>query len=164
MFTNLYIFFPHVFLIKDDRRLLYAVAIPAKAENSYNLIKYQAYDSIIDIIYKHGFDITANPHVDRFHSSKIYSESYRVPKSGIHSFQMLIVIEINLMFPLMKTELNTDRFKPHYRYENMSDSETQFILKIIHIDKAMDIFSVLSQAVELIIEVRKHIQEEDLLI
>jgi hypothetical protein len=61
------------------------------------------------------------------------------------------------MFPSMKTELNRDRFKPHYRYENMNDAQIQFILKMILIDKAMsDIFIVLKNAVNIMIKVKKH--------
>jgi hypothetical protein len=75
------------------------VAIPAKVEDYYNLIEYQGYNNMIDI-------------VNKFNLRKIIPESYCVLKSNIHSFQTLTPFEINLIFPLLQTELSADSFKP----------------------------------------------------
>jgi hypothetical protein len=65
------------------------------------------------------------------------------------------------LFPSMQTEFSADCFKPHYRYENMSDTQIQFFLIMIPINKAMnDIFLVLSQTVWIMKNVRKHSGEE----
>jgi hypothetical protein len=103
-----------VFLIEDDKRPSYAVAIPAKAEDCYNFFEYQGYDSMTDIINKSGYIIIPNRHVNTYNLRKIIPESYRIPKSKIYSFETLIPNEINLIHPLMQIELTTDRFKPHY--------------------------------------------------
>jgi hypothetical protein len=129
MFALVY-FYQHVFSVEDGRRLLYAVAIPAKAEDCYDLIEYLGYDSMIEIINKFGYDIIQNPHVNRFNLGKIIPESYRIPKSKIYSFELLTIHGINLTYPLMQIELTPYRFKPHYRYENMSNAQIQFIIYI----------------------------------
>jgi hypothetical protein len=92
----------------------------------------------MDIISKYGYNIIANPHVNRFNLHTIFPECYRSPKSKIRSSQTLTPFKINLMFPLIKTELNTDRFKQHCRFENMSNAQIQFMLKMIPIDQVMD--------------------------
>jgi hypothetical protein len=66
---------------------------------------------------------------------------------------MLTSKEIELLFPSMEIELGADCFKPHYRYENMSNAQIQFILKIIPIDQNENIiFTVLNQAVDKMIQ------------
>jgi hypothetical protein len=72
-------FISDVFLIENYRRPSYAIAIPAKAEDCYNLIEYQVYYSMKNIINKFGYGIVPNSHVHNFNSLKIVSESYRVP-------------------------------------------------------------------------------------
>jgi hypothetical protein len=65
------------------------VEIPAKAEDSYNLIEYLTYDNMMDIINKFGYTIIPNPHVNIFNLGKIIPESYRISKSLIRSFKTL---------------------------------------------------------------------------
>jgi hypothetical protein len=56
-------FFPYMFLVEDNKRPSYAVAIPAKAEDCFNLVEYLAYDNMMNIINKLGYNIISNPHV-----------------------------------------------------------------------------------------------------
>jgi hypothetical protein len=59
------------------------------------------------------------------------------------------------MFPSMQIQLTPDRFKPYYRYENVSNAQIQLILKIIPIEKKEKvIFSVLNQAINMIISAK----------
>jgi hypothetical protein len=100
---------------------------------------------MMDIINKYGYNIIPNPHVNIFNLRKIIPDSYGIPNSKIYSFEVLTTYEINLLSPSMQTELTADRFKSHYRYENMSNAQIQFILKIIPIDQDTDnIFQVLN--------------------
>jgi hypothetical protein len=75
--------------------------------------------------------------------------------------KMLSLNEIELFLPLMQIELTTDRFKPYYRYENMSNAQIQFILKIISIEQNENIiFNVLNQAVDMMISAKKRLGED----
>jgi hypothetical protein len=53
-----------MFLVEDDKRPSYVVTIPAKAEDCYNLLEYQGYDNMMDIINNFGYTIIPNPHVN----------------------------------------------------------------------------------------------------
>jgi hypothetical protein len=63
-------FLPHILLIKDKRKPSYAVEIPVKAQDCYNLFEYLAYDNMMDIINKFGYNIIPNPHVKKFNLVK----------------------------------------------------------------------------------------------
>jgi hypothetical protein len=145
-------FLPYMFLVEDDKKPSYVVAIPAKAEDCFNLIEYLAYYNMMDVINKLGYNIIPNLHVNLFDLGKIKTASYRIPKSKIPSFSTLTVNEIEILLPSMQIELSADCFKPQYRYEMMSNTQIQFILKIIPIDqKEYVIFKVLNQAVDMMI-------------
>jgi hypothetical protein len=59
------------------------------------------------------------------------------------------------LLPSIKIELNADRFKPHYRYEMMSDAQIQFFLKMISVyQKENVIFSVLNETIDMIISLK----------
>jgi hypothetical protein len=145
-------FLPYMFLVEDDRRPSLTVTIPAKAEYCYNLLEYQAYDNMMDVINKLGYNIIPNPHVNLFDLGKIKYESYRITKSKIPSLGMLTANEIEILLPSMKIELSADHFKLHYRYEMMSNAQIQFILQIIPIDQKENvIFTVLNQGMDMMI-------------
>jgi hypothetical protein len=85
--------------------------------------------------------------------TKIISDSYRIPKSRIPSFGMLTGNKIEILVPSMQIEFSADRFKPHYKYENLSNAQIQFILKTIPIDQKENvIFNVLILYLILILE------------
>jgi hypothetical protein len=109
-------FLSYMFLVEDDKRPSYLVAIPAFAGDCFNLLEYLAYDNMMDIINKFGYNIIPNPHVNTFNLTKIKSESYKIPKSNIRSFNMLTSNNIKLLFFSIQIELSTNRFKPHYIY------------------------------------------------
>jgi hypothetical protein len=154
-------FLPYMFLVEDDKRPSYLVAIPAFAGVCFNIFEYLAYDNIMDIINKFGYNIIQNPHVNIFDFKKIKSESYHIPKSSIRSFNMVTPNQIEMLFPSIQIELTADRFKPHYRYEMMSKTQIQFILKTIPIDqKETVIFKVLVQAINTMISA-KYLSEEN---
>jgi hypothetical protein len=94
-------FLPYMFLIEDDRRPLYVVAIPAKPEDCFNLVEYLAYDNMMGIINKLGYNIIPNLRVNISNLSKIIPESYGIPKSKIRSFNMLTSNDIKLLFPII---------------------------------------------------------------
>jgi hypothetical protein len=143
-------FLPYMFLVEDDKRLSYLVAIPAFAGDCFNLLEYLAHDNMMDIINKFGYNIIPNPHVNMFDLKKIKSESYQIPKSSIRSFNRITPNQIEMLFPSIQIELTADRFKPHYKYEMMSKTQIQFILKTIPIDqKETVIFTVLNQAIDM---------------
>jgi hypothetical protein len=61
----------------------------------------------------------------------------------------------------MQIELSADHFKPHYKYENMSNVQIQFILKIIPIDQNENvIFNVLNQAIDMLISTKHRLGED----
>jgi hypothetical protein len=127
-------FLLYMFLVEYYRRPSYAVAIPAKLEDCFNLIEYQVYDNMMDVINQLGYNIIPNPHVNMSNLGKIISEAYRIPKPKIPSYERLTSNEIGLLFPSLQIELSADHFKPHYRYENMSNIQIQSILKMIPIN------------------------------
>jgi hypothetical protein len=87
--------------------------------------------------------------------SKIISECYSIPKSKIPSFEMLTSNEFEVLLHSMQIEFSADRFKPHYRYENMSNAQIQSILKMIPIDQKENvIFTVLNQAIDMLISLK----------
>jgi hypothetical protein len=124
-------FLPYMFLVEDDRKQSYSIAIPAEAEDCFNLLEYLPYDNMMDIINKLGYNIIPNLHVNTSELKKNKSESYYIPKSKVPFFNMLTTKEIELLFSSMQIEFSTDHFKPHYKYENMSNTQIQFILKMI---------------------------------
>jgi hypothetical protein len=116
---------------------------------------------MIDVINKLVYNIIQNPHVNTSDLTKIKSESYRIPKSKIHSFTMLTSNEINLLLPSMQIELSPDRFKPHNRYKMMSIAQIQFILKIIPIDQKENvIFNAFNQVMDLMIDLKSRLGED----
>jgi hypothetical protein len=70
-----------MFLVEDNKRPSYAVAIPAEVEDCFNLVEYLAYDNMMYIINKLGYNIISNPHVNMSDLKKTIKESYRIPKS-----------------------------------------------------------------------------------
>jgi hypothetical protein len=117
-------FLQHMFLIEDNRRPSFAVAIPAKAKDCFNLVEYQTYNNMMDVINKLSYNIIPNPHVNISNSGKINFEYYCISNSKIRSFNMLTSNDIELLIPSMQIELSTDHFKSYYRYKNMSNAQT----------------------------------------
>jgi hypothetical protein len=100
-------------------------------------------------------------HVHTSNLDKINPESYRIPKSKIRSFNMLTTNEINLLLPSMQIELSPDRFKPLYKYENMSNAQIQLNLKMIPIDQKETVIStVLNQAINTMMSAKNRSNEE----
>jgi hypothetical protein len=69
---------------------------------------------MMNIINKSGYNIIPNPYVNTSNLGKIILESYRIPKSKIYSFELMILYEIFLMFPSIQTGLYIDRFNSYY--------------------------------------------------
>jgi hypothetical protein len=135
-----------MFLVEDNKRPSYLVAIPA---NQGDL----AYDNMMDIINKFGYNIIPNPHVNTSELNKI--------KSKIHSFQMLSVNEIEILLSSMEIELTADRFKLYYRYEMMSKAQLRLILKIIPIDQKQNVISkVLNTGIDMMMSAKNHSGEK----
>jgi hypothetical protein len=76
-----------MFLVEDDKRPSYLVAIPAFAGDCFNLLEYLAYDNMMDIINKFSYNIIPNLHVNMFDLKKL---SLNLIKSQNLVFVLLI--------------------------------------------------------------------------
>jgi hypothetical protein len=146
--------FPHVYLVEDHLRPSKIIAIPAKAEDCYNEMEYQAFDNMMDICLRFGYDTIRNPHHHPNNKSYLSSKSYFVPSENITSYKKLIKNELN--YPLGLNVLSPIYFRPHFGYDSMSKEQRDLILKTIDIDPQVDDFLlVLGQAHEMLEQQKK---------
>jgi hypothetical protein len=113
--------FPHVYIVEDHLRPSKVIAIPAKAVDCYNEMEYQAFDNMMDICLRFGYDTIRNPHHDPINKNYLFSKSYFVLSENITSYKKLKKNQLN--FSLSLNAISRKYFKPHFRYNNMSKEQ-----------------------------------------
>jgi hypothetical protein len=108
-------------------------------------MEYQAFDNMMDICQRFGYDTKRNPHHDPINKNYLSSKSYFVLSEKITPYKKLKKNQLN--YPLRLNSLSPKYFRPHFRYDNMSKEQRDLILAMIDIEPQLDnFFLILNKA------------------
>jgi hypothetical protein len=79
-------------------------------------MEYQAFDNMMDISQRFGYDTIRNPHHNPTNKNYLFSKSYFVLSEYITSYKKLKKYQLN--YPLHLKTLSPKYFRPNFRYDN----------------------------------------------
>jgi hypothetical protein len=91
-------------LVENHLRKSNVIALPSKAENCYNEMEYQAFDNMMDIILRFGYDSIRNLLHDPSNKNYLFSKSYFLLSENITPYKKLKKNQHN--YPLRLNQLS----------------------------------------------------------